>query len=208
MGAKERKQRELSERKDLIISKSKELFFAYGFNNVSVSDICKAVEYGQSAIYNLFSSKEEIYGYVYVEAMSILADLITSVDVEKIDLRFPLQQFTTEVFNFYAQYNQYYTALFFLDFNRVAFSKLPDFLISQKYREKERAMAVVREVLNRGIVSDIIIDLDVDLLINTYFASLLGIINIFIIENNDLDSCILKKNLVNHAMIYEKGICK
>lgn len=208
MGTKERKERELAERKQLIINKSKELFFEYGFNNVSVSDICKAAEYGQSAIYSIFASKEEIYGYVYVEAMVILADHINAIDIGKIDLKCPLRDFTLEIFEFYDKYNPYYTSLFFLDSNHVALSKIPLYLLEQKYKEKERAMIPVREVLNRGIAQQIIRSIEVDRVIFTYFSSILGIINTYLIENVEPDNAALKEIIIEHAEIYERGLRK
>lgn len=208
MGTKERKDRERAERKQLIIDKSKELFFKYGFNNVSVSDICKAVEYGQSAIYNIFSSKEEIYGYIYVEAMEILADLILSVDNNKIDLKSPLKNFTVEVFRFYEDYNPYYSALFFLDSNHVALAKIPLYLLEKKYIEKERAMTPVREVLNRGVEQNVLKKMNIDEVIFIYFSSILGIINTFLIENLQPDNTLLRELVYKHAEIYELGLRK
>lgn len=206
MGTRERKERELAERKQLIINKSKELFFEHGFNNVSVNDICKAVEYGQSAIYSIFSSKEEIYGYIYVEAMVILADHINAIDIEIMDLQYPLYDFTIAIFDFYENYNPYYTALFFLDSNHVALSKIPLYLLEQKYKEKERAMAVAREVINRGIARKVLREVDVDRVIFTYFSSILGIINTFLVENIEPDNMELRGIILEHARIYERGL--
>ena len=62
------------------MEKSRDLFFERGYENVSVQDICDAVEYGRSAVYAFFSSKEEIYAHIYVEAMRILADMFQSVN--------------------------------------------------------------------------------------------------------------------------------
>ncbi len=206
MGTRERKERELAERKQLIIDKSKELFFEHGFNNVSVSDICKAVEYGQSAIYSIFSSKEEIYGYIYVEAMVILANHINTIDIESVDLKHPLRDFTIQIFNFYENFNPYYTALFFLDSNHVALSKIPLYLIEQKYKEKERAMIPVRKVINSGIVNNILRVMDVDRVIFTYFSAILGIINTFLIENMEPDNKELRGIIFEFAEIFEQGL--
>jgi AcrR family transcriptional regulator len=120
-------------RKQLILEKSKELFFLHGFNNVSIQDICSAIEYGRSAVYSIFASKEEIYGYVYVEAVKILADLINTLDITGQASQSAFVMLTDKVFLFYKEYRPYYMALFFFDSNHVACAKIPPYLIKGEY---------------------------------------------------------------------------
>ncbi len=206
MGTKERKQRELEQRKKLIIEKSKELFFLKGFSKVTIQDICDAIEYGKSAVYNLFESKEEIYGYVYIEAAKILADLTNKIDIENTNPANTFFVVTNQIFNFYKDYTPYYKALFFFDSNHMACEQMPEEILTIKHAQKERAMQPVRSILNRGINEGIIKPVDVDQVINTYFASLLGIINSFITENPRHELEILAKMMQNHAEIYDKGL--
>lgn len=196
----------MADRKQLILKKSKELFFERGYDSVSIQDICGAIEYGRSAVYNIFSSKEEIYGYVYVEAVTILADLINDADLSESDLRAPFTVFTERVFRFYDEYTPYYTALFYFDINRVACKKIPEYLIERKKKEKDRAMEPVRKMLKKGMREKILRTIEVDSTINIYFASLLGIINSYIAESCDRDRESLKATLVLHAGNYDRGL--
>ncbi|MBU0971484.1 MAG: TetR/AcrR family transcriptional regulator [Proteobacteria bacterium] len=206
IGSKERIQRELADRKQLIIEKSKELFFSRGFDNVSIQDICDAIEYGKSAVYNLFESKEEIYGFVFVEAVQILADLLNEVDASTVDLEDPLTEFTAKIYCFFKEYKPYYTALFFFDFNHRALLKIPDHIIRQKHLERERGAQPVYMVLNNGIETGVLRPFDIQEMINTYFASLLGIINTFIIDQQDADPEALREIMIRHAKIYGRGM--
>ncbi|HYX06958.1 MAG TPA: TetR/AcrR family transcriptional regulator, partial [Bacteroidales bacterium] len=147
MGTKERKQRELEQRKKLIIEKSKELFFIKGFSKVTIQDICDAVEYGKSAVYNIFDSKEEIYGYVYIEAVKILADLTNEINVKNANAANTFSIATEQIFKFYKKYTPYYKALFFFDSNHMAVEQIPEKILKIKYDEKERAMQPVRALL-------------------------------------------------------------
>lgn len=206
MGAKERKQRELEDRKRLIVEKSKELFFLKGFSKVTIQDICDAIEYGKSAVYNLFESKEEIYGYVYIEAVKILADLTNQIDVETADSSNTFGIVTKQIFEFYKEYTPYYKALFFFDSNHMGCELIPEKILKIKYAEKERAMTPVRSLLYKGINNKILSPVNVDQIIDTYFASLLGIINSFVSENKNADLDILEATMMNHAKIYDKGM--
>lgn|GEM_PF-1102033 len=208
IGTKERKQRELEERKTFIIEKSKELFFSRGFNNVSIQDICEAIEYGRSAVYNLFSSKEEIYGHIYVEAVKILADLLNTIDIINTDSTCTFEISTDKIFKFYSDYNPYYMALFFFDSNHVACTKIPEHIIEMKHKEKQRAMIPIQRLLRKGIEEKIFLDFNVDHAINTYFISVLGIINNSITQSPTGNSEDLRNTLMEHAKIYERGLRK
>ena len=83
---------------------------------------------------------------------------------------------------------------------------IPEKILKIKYAEKERAMIPVRSLLNKGINNKILSPINVDQIIDTYFASLLGIINSFVSENKDADLKILEATMINHAKIYDKGM--
>ncbi len=206
MGTRERKQREMNQRKRLIIEKSKELFFSRDFSSVTIQDICNAIEYGRSAVYNLFKSKEEIYGHIYVEAVRILADLLGTIDVDGTDPEDMFRVATGQVFTFFKDYRPYYNAVFFFDSNHLACRQIPPDLLTAKYAQKERAMSPVRVLLNRGAESGVLKDVDADRIIEVYFASILGIINSFVAENGVEDLDTLSAMLQQHADIYGYGL--
>ena len=120
MGTKERKQRELENRRRAILEKSRDLFFERGYQSVSVQDICDAVEYGRSAVYAFFSSKEEIYAHIYVEAMRILADMFQSINPAPADFDREFRKCTQILFDFYKYHRNYFKALFYFSTNTLA----------------------------------------------------------------------------------------
>ena len=73
VGASERKQRELQERKTLLLNISRELFLEKGFAAVSVQEICRQAEYGKSAFYGLFESKEEVFSHIKLQGFTRIA---------------------------------------------------------------------------------------------------------------------------------------
>ncbi len=55
-----RKQREISQRDELILNVSRQLFIEQGYHNVTMDLIAKEVEYSKGTIYQHYASKEEI----------------------------------------------------------------------------------------------------------------------------------------------------
>ncbi len=101
MGTKERKQRQMEKREQLILKKAKELFFARDFQSVSIQDICDAVEYGRSVIYSHFESKEEIYGHIYIEAIQIIGELMKDINPDSEDIDWEFLRCADVFFRFY-----------------------------------------------------------------------------------------------------------
>ena len=139
MGTKERRQRELENRRRAILEKSRDLFFERGYENVSVQDICDAVEYGRSAVYAFFSSKEEIYAHIYVEAMRILADMFQSINPAAADFDREFVKCSQILFDFYKYHRNYFKALFYFSTNTLAYSKIPPTILALKEAEIVRA---------------------------------------------------------------------
>ena len=207
MAPRDRKKRELAQRKNFIIDESKKLFFNKGFENVSIQDICNAIEYGRSAVYALFESKEEIYGHIFVEAMKIMADLLLDIDAEETGPDEIFVAATEKVYQFYTRFRPYYTALFFFDFNKSAHDRIPDYLMKRKYEEKERGTAVIRGIISHGIEEGLFRPFPVEEIIDLYMASLQGILNARLIDKRDgKDDPELKNVLISHAEIYSRGL--
>ena len=60
MGIKERKIREREKLKKEILQAAKELFYSDGFQNVSMRNIAKKIEYSPTTIYNYFNDKNDL----------------------------------------------------------------------------------------------------------------------------------------------------
>lgn len=73
----------MSDNKESIIYKSKELFEKFGYQKTTLSDIAKSVGKVKSAIYYYFSGKEEIFAHlVTVEAEEFYLKLKAAVEKE------------------------------------------------------------------------------------------------------------------------------
>ncbi|MBK9256926.1 MAG: TetR/AcrR family transcriptional regulator [Saprospiraceae bacterium] len=89
MGITERKERERTELKELVLLKAKEILDKEGFEKLSIRRIAKAVEYSPATIYLYFQDKDEII-YELMEMGfelmgKVLADAFGETDpVEKI----------------------------------------------------------------------------------------------------------------------------
>lgn len=73
----------MSENKEVILSKSKELFERFGYQKTTLTDIAKSVGKVKTAIYYYFSGKEEIFAQlVKVEAKEFYLKLESLVEKE------------------------------------------------------------------------------------------------------------------------------
>ncbi len=61
MGVKERREREKSETRDKILDAARELFITEGYEGVSMRKVAEKIEYSPTAIYVHFADKEELF---------------------------------------------------------------------------------------------------------------------------------------------------
>jgi TetR/AcrR family transcriptional regulator len=72
MSIAERKEREKEQRRNDILSAAEKLFFARGYDSVTMDDIAKAVELNKATIYLYFKDKESLYFTVGLRGVTIL----------------------------------------------------------------------------------------------------------------------------------------
>jgi AcrR family transcriptional regulator len=76
MSIAERKEREKEQRRNDILSAAEKLFFARGYDNVTMDDIAKAVELNKATIYLYFKDKESLYFTVVLHGVHILNEMV------------------------------------------------------------------------------------------------------------------------------------
>jgi AcrR family transcriptional regulator len=206
MGTKERRQRELESRRRAILEKSRDLFFERGYENVSVQDICDAVEYGRSSVYAFFSSKEEIYAHIYVEATRILADMFQPVNPAASDFDREFLKCTQILFDFYKYHRNYFKALFYFSTNTLAYSKIPPSIRALKEAEIVRAGVPVMALLQRGIDSGHLRQFDVLEVAHLCWTAVVGIIVSFIHQEMETEEESIQRYCLQHADIYLEGL--
>lgn len=208
MGPRDRKQRELEERKRLILDASRELFFRKGYEQVTIQDICDAVEYGRSAIYSLFESKEEIYSYIYLEAMEIIIRLNGSIDPESGDFDGEFMKCAENLYTFYSEYTDHYKALSFFNTNSLAHSKIPLHMKERKEKLLEEAGRNIALLLSREMRKGTIVEFDIPDFIQLFYSAVMGIIGLFIHTGEEEDRERIRNFVMNHARLYRDGIRK
>lgn len=205
MGPLDRRQRELEERKELILEKSRELFFEKGFDEVTIQDICDAVEYGRSAIYGLFESKEEIYSHIYLEAMHILIDLSSIIDPESSDFDVEFMKMGEVIFRFYDEYPDYYKATSHFNSKSMSKSKIPPRIMEQKEALVEKLSLNFNALMQKHIDKGVIRPMDPSELLQLFYGGIMGIIGMFIISENE-DREEIRKAVMTHSEIYREGL--
>jgi AcrR family transcriptional regulator len=72
----QRRQREKEKRRGDIIDAAEPLFFAKGFDNVTMDEIAKKVELNKATIYLYFESKESLYYAIVVRSLRHLVEIV------------------------------------------------------------------------------------------------------------------------------------
>jgi AcrR family transcriptional regulator len=208
MGTSERQQSELEVRRRAILDRSRDLFLERGYENVSVQDICDHVEYGRSAVYALFSSKEEIYAHVYLESMRIFADMFQSVDPSASDFDREFLKCMHILFNFFRYHRNYFKILSYFHTHVAAYANIPAHIIALKEKECDRAALPMVRLVTRGIESGYLKNLDAREIVHLAWASMVGIILSFIRTDLESDEEAIQRYCVQHAAIFLAGLKK
>lgn len=74
MGIAERRQREKEQRKTEIADAAERLFFARGYEDVSMEDIAREVELNKATIYLYFKNKEALFATIVLRGIEILKE--------------------------------------------------------------------------------------------------------------------------------------
>jgi len=206
MGTKERREKELQARRELIIAKARELFFARGFDGVSVADICEAAEFGRSAIYSLFTSKEEIYAHICLESLNIFTKTVESQVSPKqtppesfmaIARAFPL---------FFENHREYYKALFHFSSNTYEHDKMSQAMQDHMAATERQSLAPLFSVLQRGVEQGFWPAQDFERLVFLFWSSLKGVIGGFLCGDRESKINAIHEYCLVHARMYLQGL--
>lgn len=110
MAISDRKKREKEQRRQSIIDAAEKLFFAKGYDNVSMNDIAKEVELNRATIYLYFENKEALCFAVVLRGVRILNGMVKNY-VKNASYTQKISAFGAAYnafFHSYPQYNQAY----------------------------------------------------------------------------------------------------
>lgn len=152
MGIKERKLRDLENRKQLILKTAKELFYQKGFNTVTLDDIATKIEFSKGTIYSHFESKEEIYAHLLLEQLGILLGFLKESVRNSINTIDGIQKCLNVYIDFYRKHKEYFQLLFFIDIFSNHY-KIPQEILKKIQSLKIACLSELQQVLKRGATS-------------------------------------------------------
>ncbi|MDD4678894.1 MAG: TetR/AcrR family transcriptional regulator [Tissierellia bacterium] len=82
MTIEKRREREVEEMKELILSAASDIIASEGFDKLSIRKIAKKIEYSPSIIYHYFDDKEEILNVVMQRGYKKIVSAVSSMKIE------------------------------------------------------------------------------------------------------------------------------
>jgi len=183
MGVKERREREKSETREKILDAARELFVSEGFEGVSMRKVADRIEYSPTAIYVHFADKEELFRELCHQDYARLAQVFQS-SVISADPIERLKQIGAIYIDFGTRYPHHYKFMFMTPF--------PDHEPDDDDREimgnpEKDAYAflkwAVQQAMDAGCFRENLTD--VDLISQTLWASVHGVISLQIAKGAD-----------------------
>lgn len=108
----ERKNKEKSARKDLILKAAKEAFFKRGFMDTTVDHIAERSGLAKGTIYLYFKSKEDIYASLMTTGLKLLKDKMQNAVITTIPADETLKRLLAVYFRFYLKNKKYFRIIF------------------------------------------------------------------------------------------------
>ncbi len=206
MGTKDRKLRELEKRRRLILDKSRDLFFRKGFDNVTIDEICTAIEYGRSALYKLFQSKEEIYFNICIEGINLLGESLMDLNMKSYYFEEEFLRIPKIFVKFFFEQKNYYEAMLFFTKNKQADLSISNELFDRMLDVSRIAMNPIDLLVARGIELGILKKADYGRIIILFKVSLTGLLDKFFLDRDSIEMNIIEEFCLDHARIYLNGL--
>ncbi len=112
------------ERRDNILTAAEKLFFANGYDNVSLNEIAKEADLGRSTVYLYFENKEELFFAIVLKGTKILHELIIE-ETDKVETSFSkLTAFRKAYYIFAKEYPEHLKAYNYLLSGRFNLAKI------------------------------------------------------------------------------------
>lgn len=122
MSIADRKEREREQRRTEITNAAEKLFFAMGYDNVTMDDIAKEVELNKATLYLYFKDKESLFFTVVLRGVAIQSALVkerekkAGTGFEKVwEIGHALFSFARKYPDYNRAYNYFYSGRFNLD---------------------------------------------------------------------------------------------
>lgn len=183
MGVKERRERVKSETRDKILDAARELFISHGYEGVTMRKVAEKIEYSPTAIYVHFADKEDLFHQLCNEDFGRLAEVFQS-SAMPLDPLERLREIGRLYVEFGLRYPNHYKLMFMTPH---PLAELDDQDREIKGNPESDAYAFLRVTVQQAIAAGRIREelADVDLICQTVWAAVHGVISLQIAKCND-----------------------
>ena len=185
MGVKERREREKTETREIILDAARELFITEGYEGVSMRKVAEKIEYSPTAIYVHFKDKDDLFHELcHADYARLAAEFQTAAlpadPIERI------RAIGQTYINFGLHYPNHFK-LMFMTANPQSYSELNEKDREVKGNPEKDSYAFlmqnVHEALTMGVFRDEL--KNADLIAQTLWAAVHGVISLQIAKCND-----------------------
>ena len=184
MGVRERREREKTATRDLILEAARELFVSEGYDGVSMRKVAEKIEYSPTAIYVHFADKEQLFRELCHEDFAKLAEVFVKV-AEMPDPLERLRAIGGAYIEFGLRYPNHYR-LMFMDVH-APLRNLDERDLEVKENPEKDAYAFLKQTVVEGLEKRLFregVD-DAELISQTLWAAVHGVISLEIAKRND-----------------------
>ncbi len=184
MGLKERREREIEERRRQILDAARTVLFESGMQGASINRIAKTAELGVGTIYSYFKSKEDIFIALQEEGLSLLADVIQQAATQKQSPPAKIRQIARAYLEFSTKHKNYFDIInYFLSSPDILFTAS---LKRQVHEHGNKILTHVVEAVELGVQQGDFKVVDADRFAVVLWANLNGLIQFKKLENTIL----------------------
>jgi AcrR family transcriptional regulator len=183
MGVKERREREKSETRDLILDAARELFVTEGYEGVSMRKVADKIEYSPTAIYVHFADKQELFRELCHRDYARLAEVFQSSAISTDPIE-RIRQIGGIYIDFGTRYPNHYKFMFMTPHP----PHEPDEVDREMMGNPERdAYAFLKWAVQQAIDAECFQEefSDAELVSQTLWASVHGVISLHIAKGSD-----------------------
>jgi len=185
MGVKERREREKTETREIILDAARELFITEGYEGVSMRKVAEKIEYSPTAIYVHFKDKDDLFHELCHEDYARLAAEFQSAKLPAAPIE-RIRAIGRTYINFGLHYPNHFK-LMFMTPNPQKFSELDERDKDVKGNPEKDSyaflMQTVHEALAMGVFRDEL--KNADLIAQTLWAAVHGVVSLQIAKHSD-----------------------
>jgi AcrR family transcriptional regulator len=185
MGVKERREREKTETREIILDAARELFITEGYEGVSMRKVAEKIEYSPTAIYVHFKDKDDLFHELCHEDYARLAAEFQSANLPSDPIE-RIRAIGQTYINFGLHYPNHFK-LMFMTPNPQKFSELDERDKDVKGNPEKDSyaflMQTVHEALAMGVFRDEL--KNADLIAQTLWGAVHGVVALQIAKSHD-----------------------